>query len=332
MTETATETRERVDAFHALGTKVPEGMGVLEALEHAHMLGWNVRKEPLVARIPSPGSDGRMVAVPGKHVVLRDSPFTGSPEPLGVVGDKWTAFQNEQTVGLLTDIVDQSEAELTTVGVLGGGRKTFVSMRLPSHLEFRSPVTGEVDRTELYLSVFNSHDGTGALSCVLSPLRLMCCNQQRMAERHAKSRFTLRHSGNPTVKLAEVRNLLGLTWKYQDTFAAECQRLIDREMAEAEVLSALAEVFDVAKAETELQKSRRTETASQVYALYQNSETVAPFRGTAFGAYNAVTEYADHFMRVGRKGNEVEQRATRTLTSDILGDLKGKAFDVLLPA
>jgi AcrR family transcriptional regulator len=52
---------------------------------------------------------------------------------------------------------------------------------------------------------------------------------------------------------------------------------------------------------------------------------------TGWGWLNAVTEYADHFMRVGRKGNEDAQRAVRSLSSDSLSDMKGRAFDLLLP-
>lgn len=330
---TAPTTAPRVNAFHALGTPIPSGMSVPDAMEFAHMNDWDVRKQALVARVNGGAVTGMLdVPVAGKFAVLRDNPFTGHTEALGVVGDKWMPFQNEETVGLLTAIVDEADAQLSTMGVLGGGRKTFVSMRLPGQMDFISPVDGSRDITELYLSVFNSHDGTGALSVIVSPVRLMCCNQQRMAESRAKSRFNLRHSGNPLAKLAEVRSMLGLTLQYQHTFARECRAMIDKEMENPEVMAALQQIFAVDKAETDLQKSRRVETATQVFELYKQSDTVAPFRGTAFGAYNAVTEYADHYMRVGRKGNEDAQRATRTLTSDIMAEMKGRAFDLLVPA
>jgi phage/plasmid-like protein (TIGR03299 family) len=333
-----TPTTDRVDAFHRLGTRIPEGMTVAEAMEHAHMTGWNVRKTPLMARVPGGAANGyETVELPvaEKFVVVRDNPFTGKVQPLGVVGRKWTPFQNEASTGLLQGIVDEAEAGLTTVGVLGDGRKTFVSMKLPSPMEFISPVTGHPDITDLYLTVFNTHDGTGAMSVVLSPVRVMCANQQRMTERHARSRFSLRHTGNASAKLAEVRSMLGLTFKYEDVFAAECQSMIDREMAGEEVFAALCDVFNVAGATTEAQASRRTETASMVFEVYRQSDTVAPFRGTAFGAYNAVTEYADHYMRVRVRGGDDAQaqaRAARSLNSAAVDALKGRAFDALVPA
>lgn len=338
MTAPTFTSENRVDAFHRLGTAIPAGMTVAEAMTHAHMDNWNVRKQPLVANVHgglSEGFEDVPLAVRGKFVVVRDNPFTGRVQPLGIVGNKWTPFQNEASTGLLTNIVDESEAELSTVGVMDEGRKTFVSMRLPGHMEFISPVTGEADRTDLYLTVFNTHDGTGAMSVVLSPVRVMCCNQQRMTERHARSRFTLRHSGNASAKMAEVRSLLGLTFKYQDTFAAECQAMIDRELENEQVFAALRDVFGVEGAKTEAQASRRTETASMVFEVYKQSDTVAPFRGTAFGAYNAVTEYADHYMRVRTRGGEeaeLDLRAARSLGSAAVSDLKARAFDTLVGA
>ena len=336
MTAPTFSSEGRVDAFHRLGTAIPAGMSVADAMEHAHMNNWNVRKTPLVASVMGGVAEGYedvKMAVANKFVVVRDNPFTGRVQPLGVVGNKFTPFQNEASTGLLQGIVDESDAELSTVGVMGDGRKTFVSMRMPSHMEFISPVTGEADRTDLYLTVFNSHDGTGAMSVALSPVRVMCCNAQRVTERLARSSFTLRHSGNASAKLEEVRSLLGLSFKYQDTFAAECEALIAKEMENAAVFATLAQVFGVTDAKTEAQKSRRTETASMVFELYKQSDTVAPFRGTAFGAYNAITEYADHYMRVRtRGGEEVEAglRAMRTLASGQVAELKGRAFDALL--
>ncbi len=332
MTDTITTPAPRRDAFHALGTPIPSGLTVAEAMEHAHMNRWNVRKTPLHAVIDDGDGGVTYVTVPNRHVVLRDSPFTGKPESLGVVGNWWKPFANEDTVGLLTTLVDESDAELSTVGVLGDGRKTFFSMRMPGHMEFTSPVDGSKDITDLYLSVFNSHDGNGSLLAMVSPIRLMCCNQQRIAEATAKSTFKLRHTGNTVAKLSEVRSLLGLTFKYQDTFAAECEKMIAHSMENVEVFAIMQQVFGVAEATTERQTASRIETASKVFELYKQSDTVAPFRGTAFGAYNAITEYTDHYMSVGRKGGEADQRAVRTLTSDALGEIKSRAYSVLVPA
>jgi phage/plasmid-like protein (TIGR03299 family) len=320
-----TPVEARLNAWDQLGEPVAPGRSITEALEDAHMANWNVRKTPLFAQ-----AEGRIIEVPNKHVVLRDNPETGGVESFGVVGNWWKPFQNEASAQLLADIVDQSGADLSRLGTLNGGRKTFVSMKLPGHMEFTSPVDGSKDVTDLYLAIFNSHDGTGALSALVTPIRLFCANQQRMAESTAKSRFAIRHTGNADVKLSEVRDLLGLTFSYRDTFVEQCEKLIAREMDNTEVFAAMRTVSQVDSSKTERIKSNRTKFAEDMFDVYRTSETVTPFRGTAFGAYNAVTEFSDHYMSF-KKEETVEARATRTLTSEWIDTMKERAFAELLP-
>lgn len=318
----------RKDAWHQLGQQVGEKMTVTAALEAAHMVGWNVRKVPLLAKVGE-----QEVEVPGKHLVVRNNPVRRTQvDALGVVGDWWTPFQNEETTELLSDITETSGAHIETIGSLKGGRQTFVSMMMPDHMTFTSPVTGAKDVTELYLAIFNHHDGNGALRALITPVRVVCANTWRMAESAAQSTVSIRHTGNPKQRLAEVRHLLGLTFDYAETFEAEVEKLIAREMSTEDVFSQVRAIFEVDKAETERTKNARIETSSRVLELYRTSDTVAPFRGTAFGAYNAVTEYADHFMWVAKNGGEADQRAIRTLTGEHVNALKAKAFSTLVPA
>lgn len=326
----------RVDAYHALGTSIPEGLSIREALEFAHMADWDVRTEPLKAIITDEASGERTeVKVDGRNAVVRTNPFTGKPEALGVVGERWKPFQNEDAANLLSNIADESGAELKTALVLNGGRKTGLVMKMPNSLTFKSPVTGQDDVTELNLVIFNSHDGRSSLSGLVTPIRLFCCNQQRMAEATARSRFSLRHTGNPLEKLHEVREMLGLQSVYQKAFADQCNAMIAREIDDEHVLFELEKLFGVKDVDaTERSRELRKQTADTVYDLYKGSPTVLPFRGTAYGVYNAVTEYTDHVMRVvvpdGR--SEREMRALRTMESYQLDSFKERAFAQLAPA
>ena len=186
----------QVDAWHKLGTPVGHLMTVDEALDAAHMRGWDVRKQPLTAQVPGPDGNPITVAVPDCHVVVRTNPVNAKIEGMGVVGNRWTPFQNEETTELLNQLVDEGGAHIETIGALRGGRDTFVTMKLPGHMEFRSPVTGELDVTDLYVVVLNSHTGKAPLRALLAPVRVVCANTQRMAEHSARSTISLRHTGH----------------------------------------------------------------------------------------------------------------------------------------
>lgn len=326
----------RATAFHALGTTIPEGLSVREALEYAHMADWDVRTEPLTAIITDEKTGERKeVHVEGRNAVVRTNPFTGQPEALGVVGARWTPFQNEDAANLLTNIVDESGATLSTALVLNGGRKTGLVMKMPNSLTFTSPVTGEDDVTDMNLVIFNSHDGGGSLTGVVTPIRLYCANQQRMAETTARSRFSLRHTGNAMAKLHEIREMLGLQSVYQKAFADQCNAMIARELDEEHARLELVKLFGATDPDaSERSRELRMNTVDTVFSLYMASPTVLPFRGTAYGVYNAVTEYTDHVMRVvvpdGR--NEREMRALRTMESAGVDEFKARAFAQLVPA
>lgn len=318
-----------VSAWHRLGQAVGHLMTVDEALDAAHMRGWEVRTEPLVANV-----GGVNLPVPNRNAVLRTNPINGQTEALGVVGNRWVGFQNEQTTGLLSALVDEGGAHIETLGALRGGRDTFATMKMPGHMTFTSPVTGEPDVTDLYISILNNHTGEAPLRALISPVRIVCANTQRIAEHSARSMVSLRHTGDPGKRLAEIRALLGLTFIYRDTFVEQCEGLIAKQMDGVQVLDVIEDVWGVKAATTEKQQETRKARALEVFEVYQNDATVAAFKGTAFGVYNAGTRYLDHVSPVAGPADASEEekaikRAQRTLMSVDLANLKGTLFSAL---
>lgn len=326
---------ERQTAIHALGTPIPEGLSVGEALEYAHMANWNVRKIPHRQLIDLEDGSTKEVAIRNMHTVLRTNPFNGEPEALGSVGNRWTPFQNEQCANLCSNLQGMAGMIPASYGVLGGGRKTFLAMRFPEGMTFHAPRTGVVDTTDLYLVIFNSHDGYGSLSANITPIRPMCANQQRVAESLARTRFLLRHTGEAEVRMQQLEELLGESLNYHHVYQQACEAQIERELDAEAVLHELNKLLMATDPDlTERQREIRTDTVMSIKSLYDTSEAVAPFHGTAHGLYNAITEYADHRMRVivPDGGNEREIRAMRTLQSEDMDSFKQKAFLQLLPA
>ncbi|AYB69134.1 hypothetical protein SEA_EAGLEHORSE_86 [Mycobacterium phage Eaglehorse] len=338
----------QTDAWHQLGQQVGHKMDPMEALAAANMLDWDVRKVPLRADIAvRHDADGnelevqpepQLVDVPGRYTILRTNPVTKAAEPLGVIGAWWQPFQNEATTGLLYNICDQSGAHIETIGALDGGRRTFVTMLMPDHMELTAP-TGFKDVTKLYLAVFNHHDGQGALRAVISPVRVVCANTQRLAEANAVSQVSIRHTGNADVRLEEVRRILGLTFKLDETMRTEFEAMAQRERDDEWVRKALNEVFEADTADTEAKRGKRLETAAKVMEVYRKDDTVAMWYGTQFGAYNAVTRYLDHLAPLGpmkaatrARGTDSVRRAIRTITSTTVADTKAKAFTLLSAA
>ena len=178
----------RSDAWHRLGQSVGHAMTAREALQAAHLAGWNVRKMPLqVPQEPVIDDTGvttpAPLAVPDFYATVRTNPINGRLDVLGVVGSKYEPVQNEASCDLLDALVDQSGgAHFETAGALRGGRETFVTMKLPSSMVFDGK-DGSKDRTDFYLAALNSHDGSSAFRFLVSPIRIVCANTQVRRDR-----------------------------------------------------------------------------------------------------------------------------------------------------
>lgn len=310
-------------AWHKLGTVVDHAMTAEEVLAEAHLAGWNVRKRPLTVALNETDTllgEVTDLNVPRYEAVIRDNPVTLTTDVLGVVGLQYRPYQNEELAGLLNAIVDESGAHYETAGSLQGGRRIFVTMKLPESMTLNRE--GHDDTTDFYIAITNSHDGTSSLTMMTTPVRVVCANTLSMAFRQNSGIVRVRHTNNMGVTLSEIRRGLGLSFSYIDQFQQEAQQMIDRQMDEDYIRKIVDDIFQV-----EGDLSKRAETvrrahAENVMSIYHHASTLDGVRGTAWGGFNAVTEYVDHHIK---SANGEEGRATRSLFSSGVA-LREKAF------
>lgn len=309
----------REDAWHKLGVTLDSVFDAQTALEQSHLADWNVRKTAIQT------VEGG-IEIDNRWATIYTNPVTKQDQYLGVVGSHYEPIQNETHVDLLNAIVDESGAHFETAGSLRGGRETFVSMKVPRDLKI-----GGTDELELYLVALNSHDASSAFRFLITPVRVVCANTQAAALKSAKSSFSIRHVRGAQGHIQEAREALGLTFAYLDEFEAEATAMIEREIADKQFEKIVARLFDMDKAVTTRQKNTALEHVGGVMSLYTgDSVTMQGIKGTRWGAYQAITEYADHYMNVRSAGRDVAlARATRTATSTPMRELKQDAFTLL---
>ena len=328
----------RSDAWHRLGQSVGHTMTAREALEAAHLAGWNVRKMPLqVPQEPVLDDTGvttpAPLSVPDFYATVRTNPINGRLDVLGVVGSKYEPVQNEASCQLLDALVDQSGgAHFETAGALRGGRETFVTMKLPSTMVFDGK-DGSKDRTDFYLAALNSHDGSSAFRFLITPIRIVCANTQSAAIGSAKASFAIRHTGGARASIQEARNALKLSWRYVEAFEAEAAKLYAQPMDTEQVRRFADTLLEVDAAGTEATARHRRDRATGIVKLWTSSPTIAPIAGTRWAAYNAVTEYLDHIVPIRGARTASDASAARALrsitTAGSSQSLKAQAFRML---
>jgi phage/plasmid-like protein (TIGR03299 family) len=316
----------RRHGWHLLGTVLPAGFDAAAAMSHAKLGGWHVRKEPLQT-VPIISADGvTTLDVPGQFATVRTNPVTGRPDVLGVVGRGYTPIQNEEHAALLDTLVDESGAHYETAGSLKGGRQVFITMKLPNTM-----LIGGVDPVDLYLIALNSHDGTSAFRLLVSPVRVVCANTQAAAISRARSSFSIRHTSGARGYIEEARQALGLTFAYAEAFQAEADALIAQSFTDAQFAEIVTRLWPVDE-KSERSKTIAANRSHALNRLWRRSPTNTVIRGTRWAAYQAITEYTDHYAPVADKRNPDGARAERALTSTSVGQVKTRAFDLLRTA
>lgn len=324
---TATTTRE--NAWETLGNPTT-GSSAEQVLRETGLAGWNVRKTKLTTKVGA-----QSLEVPGKFAVVRDIPQASSTGDgskdltvLGVVGNHYHPVQNEELAGFMDTLVDEAGAHYDAAGSLAGGKRVFVSMKLPDGIQ-----VGGIDPVDLYLTAFNSNDGQSSFSFVITPVRTWCANMQAVATKEALGSFKVRHTpGGATAKVQEARLALSMTFKYQEEFQHEAEALIAQSYTDQQFSRLTASLFPTPEGATDRRRENVAVHRTALSQLFRESDTAENIRGTRWAAFQAVTEYTDHIIaKQGVAGDALRvKRATEAINPrSTHSQLKDRAYKLL---
>jgi Domain of unknown function (DUF932) len=139
-------------------------------------------------------------------------------------------------------------------------------------------------------------------------------------------------SATPGARAAiqEARTTLKLSWRCQHAFEEQAAQLYSQSMDIDQMREFAAELLEVDKAHSRTAARNRSQRAGSIVKLWTSSPTVAPIGGTRWAAYNAVTEYVDHYAKVRTSGDQAAARALRAVTiGSAAQTLKARAFRLL---
>lgn len=300
-------------AWHRLGTVIPDGATADQVLDLASLRGWDVQKVQNRVELEQVTADGVTVEaaeVPGSFTVTRVSPFSKRREPIGDpspgVGKSWTPYQNEQAVEFLAAVTDQySDARYETAGSIRLGAQVFVSIWLKDFL------VGGVDGMKLYLTYLLNHL-TGANQAYISNVRPVCANTVTLGL--ANARYTFRHTSGIADKHAEAREALQMAWNYDTQFQGAAEAMIREQMTLEDFRQVCDTIWPEPKKEEAPATQRRwEERRATLKQLFLFSDTQEGIRNTRWGAFNAITEWADHQSPVSSKLSAAEASEARAL-------------------
>jgi phage/plasmid-like protein (TIGR03299 family) len=289
----------REPAWHGLGTVFEEEVNTTKMLELASLDNWNVRLEEIP--LPTGFSSDKT-----NYFVARSNPFDKKQtDVLGVVGERYRTLQNEDLFAFGDNILDGG-GRWETAGSIKGGRQVFGSIALER--ETILDPNGVGDKVNTYLLVNTSHDGSVAIQASITPVRVVCANTLNLAigggvgrNRNIKQTFKIRHTQTAEGKVIAAREALGLANAYMDEFDIMAKAMIETEISKAKFDEIVAMAYPMPEKDSKGSMSKWQTKLELIEDIYQG-EFNHMISGTAWGAFNAMTERLDWY-RAGRKGN-----------------------------
>lgn len=205
------ENGKKERAWHKLGQVFDGAMTVKEAITACHA-DYKVEKFPLAVMTPDISDHlswddyyTPLLREEVENMVLKDKMATvrtDTNEVLGVVSKGYGIVQNEDAFRFIDKICTGCDGSpvIESAGVLGHGERVFVTARFPDHIRLDNKGDDLVDMNVVFTT---SHDGSGAVNCMVTPVRVVCNNTLNLALDKNYGMISLRH----TLKVKDRLNL-----------------------------------------------------------------------------------------------------------------------------
>ena len=289
----------REPAWHGLGTVFTEEKTTAEMLAAANLNNWNVRLEDV--NIPSHLSSDKSY----QYVVRTNPTDNTQTDILGVVGERYHVLQNEDLFSFGDNILDGG-GRWETAGSIRGGRVVFGSLALER--ETVLDPSGVADKVKTYLLINTSHDGSIAIQASITPVRVVCANTLNLAlsskrgkRNGIKQSFKIRHTQTANGKVQIAREALGLANAYMDAFDIMAKQMIETEITAQQFNEIVLAAYPKPEDEKKAALTKWTNKVDVINDIY-TGEFNGMIAGTAWGAFNALTERLD-WHRSARGGS-----------------------------
>ena len=288
----------RTVPWHGLGTKVDEAPTSADALRLAG-LDWRVEQKNI------------QLCGGAKIQNYKANVRNSDGQVLGIVSDRYKIVQNNEAFEF-TDSIIGGDVRYETAGSLNGGKKIWLLAKLPE-----TEIAG--DKTEPFMCFSNTHDGSGAIRVCMTPVRVVCSNTLNLALDTARRSWSVRHTGDLQSKMHEARVCLQMANAYMGELAKEADRLANTTVTRAQLDQILEELFPVDESSSQREKENVKKLKDEFMVCYFAPD-ILKFRGTAWGAVNAMSDMISHNAPRRKTANYRENNWGRIMDGHILMD------------
>ena len=231
---------------------------------------------------------------------------------LGTVGKGWEPVQPQVIYELAEQLIDATNGHINGVINMHGGSVIGLSFTLAE----RQYVAG--DLTELNFLMLTSFNGMHGIAGHATTNRLVCLNQCNTSNKV----YNLKHTKNVANRLDVVRNILKYYNNEISMFDDKMTKLVNKKMHDVEAVEWFKSLFPKPKSpKSELILDNQTSVFINCL-MEGKGRDISGVRGTSYGAFQALTEYINHYRTVrvhnGREEEEVKFQSLHFGTGNTL--------------
>ena len=257
----------------------------LEEVLKAIDCDFTAEQVPVHQELPNSTVERVFEEIPGYSVVRRGD----NKIALGVHSARYGLTQYKETLAFLNDIAGQNQVTFQSATSIDNGARVYIAMKAPNTVVFAPG-----DEIQCYYTAGTSHDGTGSIELMCSPVHT---KSQTILTTLDSGIIRMRHTAKVKDRLARASgtiNKMNEIWsRHADKFTKFCNLPVSD--LDARAYFALVVPSDVEPVHTRTQNVR-----DKMFDIYKAGMTsnLPSCQGTLLGCFVAALIFGDYYKTV----------------------------------
>lgn len=328
--ETMFTANNRPLPWENLGEKVSGALNSQDAIKAAK-LDWLVYPMPVFSEVSCCDNSiftKKMIKAEKYVANVRDK----DNKILGIVTKKYKIIQNIEAFAFTDKLLGNRNIVYETAGSIDGGKRIWLLARIPAMFRILD------DDIDPYIVFTNTHDGSGAVKVIMTPVRVVCKNTLNLALQTAKRCWSASHIGNINEKITMARETILNAKSYMDYLKLSAEKLYKIKLDTEKVEAIIEDLLPIRKGGKKEHKANTERRRKDLFYRFKYAPDLQNYKDTGYALINAVSDYASHqpFYEAFTKGNikkntSIQNLRERNFVRNIDGmELLDKAYKKIL--
>lgn len=230
---------------------------------------------------------------------------------LGIFSSIYQPHAYDQWLITTSETIMDQGLHIASAGLLENGAVAWLQFEMPDNVTTAEGVTFRP-----WFNAFSSLNGKFATTWKTGVTNIVCDNTMRAAQGERSEQFKVKSTARSMSRITKAREALGIVFTTGAEFEAEVKALCEQDFTDRQFDALVAQLAPIKPDMKPRGVSMATRKRDALKTLWTSDSRVAPWAGTAWGAYQAVNTYGQHCATV-RVGNRPERNMMKNLQGKI---------------